>query len=152
MAQNTATNIDQSYRLMACGLVKGSADMYLEKATIPPIDYYLHTIPEGIDVEHWFAYRGNRDILPAWSLSALLGVLPTTIEIDNGEYYPIEVYVLLIYPTANGWKISYQGYEEDSDITHVSTEDTSLIEAAIKMIETLRGNAMTFDKEENKLK
>lgn len=152
MAQNTATNIDQTYRLTACGVEKRSADMYLEKATIPPIDYYLHAITGGIDAEHWFAWRGNRDIFPAWSLSTLLAFLPTTIEVDNGEFDPIEVFDLLIYPTGNGWKIIYQECKNESYNIHVYTEDTFLIEAAVKMIETLWGNGMRFDKEENKFK
>ncbi len=77
---NIATTYEQSQRLLACGVKPGTADMYLEKSQLPEAgDYYLHSLTQDIDSEHWFAARMNRDIIPAWSLSRLIEMLPVEV-------------------------------------------------------------------------
>ena len=76
-----ATNINQSWKLLNLGLKPCTADMYLEKSKTPEYgEYHLHTICEGIDPEHWFSVRMNRDITPAWSLDRLLELIPKSIK------------------------------------------------------------------------
>lgn len=78
------TNINQSRKLLELGLKPGTADMYLEKSKTPEYgEYHLHTICEGIDSEHWFSVRMNRDITPAWSLDRLLELIPKSIKQRN---------------------------------------------------------------------
>lgn len=75
-----ATTRKQSERLLALGLKPETVDMYLEKCRLPEAgDYYLHTLPDGTDVKHWFSARINRDMIPAWSLSRLLELLPVEV-------------------------------------------------------------------------
>lgn len=84
-----ATTKEQSQRLLALGLKAETADMYLEKCRLPEAgDYYLHTLPDGIDVKHWFSARMNRDIIPAWSLSRLWELLPVEVPDPKPEFRP----------------------------------------------------------------
>lgn len=77
---NGVTSIEQSRMLLSCGVQKETADMYYEKANCPPAYYYYCTIGEGIDKKEWFSWKGNKNIIPAWTLGALLGVLPKSIK------------------------------------------------------------------------
>lgn len=103
-----ATTREQSQRLLALGLKPETADMYLEKCRLPEAgDYYLHTLPNNVDAKHWFSVRMNRDIIPAWSLSRLLDLLPKSIEqvnrpnadlnINSSSKYWFVTYEELIY-------------------------------------------------------
>lgn len=72
-----ATTHEQSERLLALGLKLETADIYLEKCRLPEAgDYYLHALTKDINPEQWFSARMNRDIVPAWSLSRLLEMMP----------------------------------------------------------------------------
>ena len=82
-----ATTIEQSRRLLACGVSPDTADMYLEKSRLPEAgDFYLHTVLIGINRADWFSARMNKDIIPAWSLSALLELLPKKIFDEDIRY------------------------------------------------------------------
>ena len=131
MKHQIATDTSQSSRLIACGVNISSADMYLEKSNIPPADYHLHTIAEGIDHEHWFKYRGNRDIIPAWSLSALLALLSMEINEEGLQ----TVFQLTPYPDELKWAAEYYDYTMDKYLC--SERDYNPIEALVKAIERL---------------
>lgn len=105
-----ATTREQSEKLLALGLKPGTADMYLEKCRLPEAgDYYLHTLNMNIDAEHWFSSRINRDIIPAWSMSRLLELLPTQIKIGT-----ISEEIFGLYHENNGkkWNLSYLGIQD----------------------------------------
>ena len=98
---NIATTISQSRKLVELGLSPDSADMYY-----PYLGAGMYgDIPiVGFPIEH----SGGRDI-PAWSLSALLEVMPKWTELvkmqsdTQGIYYEIDY--------------MYTGYEDKDAIT-----------------------------------
>lgn len=78
---NICTTKEQSERLLDLGLRPGTADMYLEKPSLPDAgEYYIHAVTKNIDADHWFSARMNKDIIPAWSLSRLLELMPGSID------------------------------------------------------------------------
>nr|DAF67735.1 MAG TPA: hypothetical protein [Caudoviricetes sp.] len=121
----TATTKEQSARLLSIGILPETADLYLERSNIPEAaEYYIHTIPNKIDKKHWFSVRMNKDIIPAWSLSALIEVLPIGVKRNKTDA------AFGIYREFNGmWTITYPGF--------YFTEATDPIEACVLMIEKL---------------
>ena len=77
---NICTTKEQSQRLLSLGLQPKTADMYLEKSSLPEAgEYYIHALTRDINAGNWFSARMNRDIIPAWSLSRLLEMMPNEI-------------------------------------------------------------------------
>lgn len=135
MKQQIATNESQSARLIVCGIDPKSADMVWQT----PITTSQKKIGEKILVLRHPNHQDYVGDVPAWSLGRLLALLPPTITEDEDEYSEPTDYDLCIYPSATGkiWNVSY-AYIEDgySDILYES-ENASVIEAAVRMIETL---------------
>lgn len=127
------TNINQSRKLLELGLKPGTADMYLEKSKTPEYgEYHLHTICEGIDPEHWFSVRMNRDITPAWSLDRLLELIPKSIKQRHRPNADFDM-----HSDGQYWFISYEelGYVvKHQEMRHKS------FDAVICMIEWLIHN------------
>ena len=75
------TTIEQSIRLLTVGLKPETADMYLEKCSLPEAgEYYIHALTKDINPKDWFYARTNRDIIPAWSLGRLIEMMPDKIK------------------------------------------------------------------------
>lgn len=128
-----ATNINQSWKLLNLGLKPCTADMYLEKSKTPEYgEYHLHTICEGIDPEHWFSVRMNRDITPAWSLDRLLELIPKSIKQRHRPNADFD-----IHSDGQYWFISYE--ELGYDVKHQEMRHKSF-DAVICMIEWLIHN------------
>lgn len=128
-----ATNINQSWKLLNLGLKPCTADMYLEKSKTPEYgEYHLHTICEGIDPEHWFSVRMNRDITPAWSLDRLLELIPKSIKQRHRPNADFDM-----HSDGQYWFISYE--ELGYDIKHQEMRHKSF-DAVICMIEWLIHN------------
>lgn len=128
-----ATNINQSWKLLNLGLKPCTADMYLEKSKTPEYgEYHLHTICEGIDPEHWFSVRMNRDITPAWSLDRLLELIPKSIKQRHRPNADFDM-----YSDGQYWFISYE--ELGYDVKHQEMRHKSF-DAVICMIEWLIHN------------
>lgn len=127
MKTNIATDDLQSQRLLRCGVSADTADMYWDNHTI---DEPFLVIGEVDD---------ERDT-PAWSLSALLGLLPQEIKVDPSPYDEIQRYGLLIYPFMGGWQVDYQYCEDDECHCLKCVHGTDLIEACAKAIEWLTSN------------
>ncbi len=138
MKQPTATNIEQSKRVLACGIDRSTADMYFSKATMPPAEYYLYPINDGINAKEWFSVRTNRDIIPSWSLAALISVLPSTITTDRRGDFKGRDYGFKLFPdvTATWWLAGYV-YEPENDYKYLTTSNENAIEAVVQLIETL---------------
>lgn len=127
------TNINQSWKLLKLGLKPGTADMYLEKSKTPEYgEYHLHTICEGIDPEHWFSVRMNRDITPAWSLDRLLEIIPKSI---HQNYHPNADFNM----NSDG-KFWFVSYEELGYDVKYQEMDLRSFDAVIRMIECLIKN------------
>ncbi len=128
-----ATNINQSWKLLNWGLKPCTADMYLEKSKTPEYgEYHLHTICEGIDPEHWFSVRMNRDITPAWSLDRLLELIPKSIKQRHRPNADFDM-----HSDGQYWFISYE--ELGYDVKHQEMRHKSF-DAVICMIEWLIHN------------
>lgn len=128
-----ATNINQSWKLLNLGLKPCTADMYLEKSKTPEYgEYHLHTICEGIDPEHWFSVRMNRDITPAWSLDRLLELIPKSIKQRHRPNADFDM-----HSDGQYWFISYE--ELGYDVKHQEMRHKSF-DAVICIIEWLIHN------------
>ena len=133
MKSNIATDGSQSQRLLRCGVPADTADMI----GVEP-DY-------GYECEPWSSMQGHdtHGYFPAWSLSALLGLLPKEIDID-GYKYRISIYFESPDEPVigNQWCLYYKPkkHSEKSRIDDVPMYAPDLIESAVKMIEWLTAN------------
>ncbi len=131
MNTNIATTQDQSERLLRCGVPADTADMArYEDDEVPMMPWNWAT----------GSYGGT---FPAWSLSALLGLMPKEIDID-GYPYRISIY----YEDSdepvigNQWCLYYKPkkHNEKSRIDDVTMYAPDLIECAVLMVEWLTAN------------
>ena len=86
-----ATNIKQSMRLIELGLDPTSADMTYKQVAHNPSGKFEFELEVGLDVaikNNLFSYR-NGYVIPAWSLPALLKLMPTgyLIGMTGGGYF-----------------------------------------------------------------
>ena len=133
MKTQIATPPDQSKRLLACGVNHESADMsYVSYNGLK--DDALSTIP------YKRQYMPNKQ--PAWSLSALLELLPKEIMDDNEDSY----YLALAqeFPLSYEYAVSYQPCWSDGDAI-MRERDNCPIEACVKAIEWLTANGYTLN-------
>lgn len=79
------TTQDQSQRLLRCGVSADTADMSIDTDTDK---LYLCEYAKRIDKVHE---------IPAWSLSRLLSLLPTSISSPIGNEYILELRKLRMY-------------------------------------------------------
>lgn len=135
MTTNTATTREQSLRLLQCGVDPKTADMVWTHFESDDEQY------ERLDVMSEDAYEvSSLKPVPAWSLSALLPMLPYKIEIDEDPYAEIQEYGLLIYPFMGGWQVDYQYCENDECHCLKCIHSTGIIEACVQTIEWLTAN------------
>lgn len=123
MNTNIATDLSQSQRLLRCGVSDDTADMArYEDDEVPMMPWDWTT----------GSYGGT---YPAWSLSALLGLLPFKIHSGKYEYW------LDIAPMDYGrqWSIGYYCMDKARVIKGLTHTD-SLIECAVQEIEWLTAN------------
>lgn len=133
MTNRIATTREQSDRLLKCGLSAYTADMTLSycKGGF----YELMATPF-----HYGCF--NEEDVPAWSLSALLGLLPFKIHSGKYEYW------LDIAPMDYGrqWSIGYYCTEKPRVIKGLTHTD-SLIECAVQEIEWLTSNGYKLNEQ-----
>lgn len=123
MERQIATTKDQGERLLRCGVSADTADMArYEDDEVPMMPWDWTT----------GSYGGT---FPAWSLSALLGLLPFKIHSGKYEYW------LDIAPMDYGkqWSIGYYCMDKTRVIKGLTHTD-SLIECAVQEIEWLSKN------------
>ena len=158
MNTQIATTPEQSQRLIACGVNPDSADMcYLyfnsDRGQISRNEYlrlYCETLTDCREelVPKDFVdcnYRDNDS--PAWSLSALLALLPTSLTSAMGNKYMLELSKLRMH---NAWEVQwFNGRERwrtvDKDKKYHKLWDESPIEACVKAIEWLTANGYTLN-------
>lgn len=134
MKPQIATTPEQSKRLLACGVDPKTADMvWLNRGRNPA---YL-TFNEGCN-------RAIPEVgdVPAWSLSALLALLPKDIYDDDDSYY---FSLAKEYPLSNEYGAAYipSWYKGDA---LVRKHDDSPIEACVQIIEWLIPNKHQLNK------
>lgn len=122
MKTNICTTKDQSARLLKCGVSTDTADM-------------MFTPHNTLSTEPYKEALKDRGYTPAWSLSALLGLLPFKIHSGKYEYW------LDIAPMDYGkqWSIGYYCMEKPKVIKGLTHTD-NLIECAVQEIEGLTAN------------
>jgi hypothetical protein len=123
MNTNIATTQKQTARLLHCGVSADTADM-------------ARYVDDSVPMMPWDWTTGSYGgTFPAWSLSALLGLLPFKIHSDKYEYW------LDIAPMDYGkqWSIGYYCMEKPRVIKGLTHTD-SLIECAVQEIEWLTAN------------
>lgn len=149
MRTNIATDLSQSQRLLRCGVSADTADMCWHGAIVPrggsltsmpePSEEWdlwadsYGSMPEGMQKTKLM--EDYTEIVPAWSLSALLGLLPFKIHSGKYEYW------LDIAPMDYGrqWSIGYYCMDKPRVIKGLTHTD-SLIECAVQEIEWLSKN------------
>ncbi len=128
MKQTIATTPEQSARLKACGVDPKTADMCWRKDIIFPNKQVL-TIKEP----YW-----DEDI-PAYSLTRLLSLLPTSITSILGNEYFLELSKVRMH---NAWEVQWHNGRcrwptHDKSGKFCKLWDKSPIEACVKAIEWL---------------
>ena len=123
MKTNIATDRSQSDRLLSCGVSADTADMswYIESGEINIEKLRLDTELIGCSYDD---PKRHYEYIPAWSLSALLGLLPKKMGIAVGAYPGSDKYTCFTLI--------------DPDIEPI-VADTA-IEAVVQMIEQLTNN------------
>lgn len=134
MKTNIATTQSQSQRLLRCGVPADTADMCYDSGALSLMDYHSALCERN-------SRRETYDVAPAWSLSALLGLLPKEIDID-GYTYRISIYFESPEEPVigNQWCLFYKPKkhnEKSHYIDDVPMYATNLIECAVLMIEWL---------------
>ena len=85
METRIATSIEQSKKLIELGIDINTADMHYSTWTILNEGEYILSPNQGETIEELQEDYGNQ-VIPAWSLSALIQVLPITI-VDSWTDY-----------------------------------------------------------------
>lgn len=135
---NGVTTREQSNRLLSCGVPRETADMYYEKANCPPAYYYYCVINEKIDKKEWFSWRGNKDILPAWTLGALLEVLPKSI-----KGHPLYIG----FTDTDTFEVGYGRLSTCDLISLEAAMDEDLIEITVQLVEVVVKNGYKLNTE-----
>lgn len=156
MNTNIATTKDQSQRLLRCGVPADTADMCWHGAIVPrggsltsmpepSEEWDLWATPYSCMPEEMQAAKLMEDyneIQPAWSLSDLLALLPTSIMSPLGNEYMLELSKRRMH---NAWEVQWV-YSRSRFITCNKQKvfqklwDKSPIEACVKAIEWLTEN------------
>lgn len=128
MTTTIATTKEQSDRLIACGISSETADM-------------MFTPHNTLSTDPYKSVLKDRGYSPAWSLSALLGLLPKFIPDAGGDFS----YALKIQPcNLPGWTVCYYAYSLDKGKGYHRSED--IIEACVQLIEWLTENNYKLNK------
>lgn len=122
-----ATTREQSEQLLALGLKTETADMSIPIKDNPNL--YCSARPYNDWNGYW---KHNRFVIPAWSLSQLLGMMPKTLEQTNSPNADLDISSDRMY-----WFVTYEklGY----DIKHQEMK-RDLFDAVISMIQWLIDN------------
>lgn len=153
-----ATTKEQSARLLACGVSADTADMCSHGAIVPrggsltsmpepSEEWDLWATPYSCMPEEMQAAKLMEDyneIQPAWSLSALIGLLPTSITDRNDIYFQLQLTACPHEEDCYKWDLSY--YSIESEISLFYIEAPNPIEACVLMIENLTANGYKLNK------
>lgn len=144
-----ATDKSQSQRLLACGVSADTADMCYDSGALSLMDY-------DSAVHERDSRRESYEVVPAWSLSALLDILPKELTgyRMTHSYEPFADFVMKCYAPyfINGYlKLYHNGkkyvvdYDWDGFLGQMPCADDP-IEACVLAIELLAANGYDFGK------
>lgn len=124
---NICTSLEQSKKLMELGIDIDTADMHYSTWTILNEGEYILSPNQGETIEELQEDYGNQ-VIPAWSLAALLDILESEIDGEEGETYELN-----IEKDGTWWNIWYrERYDEADPIETTSTEE--LVDACVEMV------------------
>lgn len=117
-----ATTIEQSARLLKCGVPADTADMY----------YLVDNLHIGYVIS---AQNPPKGVTLAWSLSQLTNLLPAFIMLETSRYD-----MTIGHPISNKklWRVTYHSMRTCRSA--FKSDEDSLIEACVKAIEWLTEN------------
>ena len=118
------TSLEQSQKLIELGIDVNTADMYWANDTLPLISFPLGNIDADWD------YAMENGMVPAWSLTALLKLMPTD---DKKDEYYVGTESHSDYHT-----VSYRNCWDGC--IHSEYSEESLLDAAFEMIVWLKEN------------
>lgn len=131
------TDLEQSKKLAEILPLK-SADMHYNNVSIKGINYVdeyraeLMGYNNAIKVLSKYAINPLFEVIPCWSLSALLDILESEIDGEEGETYELN-----IEKDGTWWNIWYrERYDEADPIETTSTEE--LVDACVEMVIKLK--------------
>lgn len=132
MRTNIATDRSQSQRLLRCGVSADTADMVWTRFESDGEKY------EQLGVMDESAYEvASLNPTPAWSFSALLGLIPHVIEVyDDGDYY---FSLAQEFPASEDYHAAYKYRWADDDV-FVGKRSSCPIEACVQLVEWLKEN------------
>lgn len=113
------TSIEQSKKLIELGIDINTADMYYDVNS-----YGIQSKPEVVIGKIW-----SKDI-PAWSLTALIELLPNKIVVNNEKYF--------LHFTKN--KVEYIGIVTWDGQKSISAEADNLLDACYNIIVKLKND------------
>lgn len=136
MKANIATTQSQSSRLLRCGVPADTADMTLRTET-GEVNFSRHSLETELKFYGYDDPKRHIEIVPAWSLSALLGLIPHVIEVfDDGDYY---FSLAQEFPASEDYHAAYKFCWADDD-AFVGKRSSCPIEACVQLIEWLKEN------------
>lgn len=94
MKSKIATTVEQSIKLSELGIDPSTADMHWESVYNDEYRLALSTTKEAVEaverMQDSLKTTFDVKLVPAWSLSALLSLLPIHISIKKGYFYSLE--------------------------------------------------------------
>lgn len=124
------TSLEQSQKLMELGIDINTADMYWEeRINLPKVvvgNYALHIHCRATDKD--YKKLTNPVLSPAWSLSALLAVLPSVITRNDKP-------MLLTLEKADAYNLYYKSPNRLNELWETKEEP---IDACVEMIVNLK--------------
>ena len=138
MNKGISTTREQSARLLQCGVDPKMSDMCWYKARAANKEGYTWILI----TENYRIRRNSVEFIPAWSLSTLLSLLPTSMMSANGTAYMLELSKLRMH---DQWEVQWwfggrRWSTSDKSKTYHKLWDKSPIEACVKAIEWLTAN------------
>lgn len=142
MERQIATTQDQAARLLRCGVPADTADMCYDSGALSLMDY-------DSAVHERDSRRESYEVIPAWSLSRLLSLLPTSIMSPLGNEYMLELSKLRMH---DAWEVQwfsgrdrFRTYDKKKNFHKLW--DKSPIEACVKAIEWVTSNGYKLNEQ-----
>lgn len=133
MKPQIATTIEQSRRLLSCGVDPKTADMYWCSFLQCEPFLALGEIPRDNETGN---VLDDKDV-PAWSLSTLLALLPNLIMAENRMQFTFR-----LIKCKDAYIVEYEGH----GTSLYQTNGATAIEACVRMIETLTFHKHSLNK------
>lgn len=141
MERQIATTQDQSARLLRCGVSADTADMTLRTET-GEVNFSRYSLETELKFYGYDDPKRHIEIVPAWSLSALLGLLPKEICDECGDSFYFSL--AKEFPLSEEYGAAYIPCWDNGDAI-VRKRDNNPNEACVQLIEWLKDNGYKFN-------